>query len=293
MKLELKIDTVENISREDFIKNYYKPQKPVIIKNIINQQPAGSKWTLDWFKENHGDIDVELFDSKKTNYNKTAITQAHLTMKFAEYINHLQQNTMNDFRIFLFNIFKIRPELKKDYSCPKIFESFLKDKGFVFFGGQGSVTRMHQDIDMSNVLLTQFDGLKRVLLFAPAYSKLLYRLPYNTFSMVDIDNPDYEKFPGLKYVKGYDITLERGDALFMPSGYWHHIIYTTAGFGVSYRKPGPHIKNIFKGLLYLTVYMPFDKLMNYLFKDKWYQHKKNVAVKRANKEIMKLTKQKT
>jgi ribosomal protein L16 Arg81 hydroxylase len=287
MQLNLKIDVVENISRDDFINKYFIPQKPVIIKNIIKEQPAAEKWTLDWFKDNHGDIEVKLYDSKKTNYNKTAITKHHLSMKFADYINTLQQNTYNDFRIFLFNIFKIRPQLKNDFACPGIFESFLKDKGFVFFGGKGSVTRMHQDIDMSNVLLTQFDGLKRVLLFSPQYSKLLYKLPYNTFSMVDIDNPDYEKFPGLKYVKGYDVTLERGDALFMPSGYWHHIIYTTAGFGVSYRKPGPGLKNIFTGLLYLVIYMPFDKLMNYLFKNKWYEHKKNIAIKRAQKEITK------
>lgn len=288
MDLSLKIDVVENISTTDFNDNYFIPQKPVVIKGIIDEQPAGKKWTLQWFKENYGDLIVDLYDSKKTNYTKTAITNPDLQMRFADYIDLITSNEPSDYRIFLFNIFKKCPELTNDFKCPKIFESFLSDLGFVFFGGINSVTRMHQDIDMSNVLLTQFDGKKRVVLFSPDYSELLYKLPFNTFGLVDIENPDYEKFPGLKYVKGYDIILERGDAVFMPSGYWHHVAYLTGGFGVSFRKISMSLPTLAKGAANLALYMPIDKLLNNVLKANWYNFKKDLAFKRSNRKIVKV-----
>ena len=282
MDLSLKIDVIEPISREEFDEKYFYPQKPVVIRGVVSDQPAGEKWTLPWFKENHGDIMVDLVDSKRTNYAKTAITEPDLQMRFGDYIDLITSNEPTDYRIFLFNIFKSVPSLKDDLKCPTFFESALKDMGFVFFGGIGSVTRLHQDIDMSNVLLTQFDGKKRVVLFSPDQSAMLYRLPFNTFGLVDIDHPDYEKFPALKNIKGYDITLERGDAVFMPSGYWHHIVYTTGGFGVSYRRPGTFSK-LLKGGVNLGVYMPADKIMTKLLGDKWYGYKAKVAMNRGNK----------
>jgi len=61
---------------------------------------------------------------------------------------------------------------------------------------------MHQDIDLCNVFLTQFAGRRRVVLFAPDQSQLLYKLPFNVPSTVDIDHPDYDACLALRYVKG-------------------------------------------------------------------------------------------
>lgn len=282
MDLSLKIDVVDNISRSDFDKYYFYPQKPVVLRGVFANQSANDKWTLPWFKENYGNLLVDLVDSKRTNYAKTAITEPDLQMPFADYIDLLLGNEPTDYRIFLFNIFKAIPELRNDLKCPDIFKSPLKEMGFVFFGGIGSVTRLHQDIDMSNVLLTQFDGQKRVLLFSPDQSARLYRLPFNTFGLVDLDHPDFEKFPALKGIKGYDITLERGDSVFMPSGYWHHIIYTTGGFGASFRRPGTMGKML-KGGVNLGLYLPLDKMLSKTFGDNWYDYKARIAMKRGAK----------
>jgi hypothetical protein len=285
MNLNLKADEVENISIGDFDRHYFNLQKPVILKGVIDDQPAALKWSMQWFKQTMGDTMVDLYDSKKTSSSKTAITKPDMQMRFGDYLGIISDDKPFDYRIFLFNIFKQNAALKDDLKCPAIFRSFLKEVGFVFFGGVNSVTRMHQDIDMSNVLLTQFDGKKRVVLFSPEYSGLLYKLPFNTFSLVDIEHPDYEKYPGLKYVQGYDIVLERGDTLFMPSGWWHHIEYLTGGFSVSYRKIGPDITTALKGVLNLSLYMPFDKLMTRFFDEKWYNYKRNLAFKRADREM--------
>jgi hypothetical protein len=203
-------------------------------------------------------------------------------MKFKDYLDIVLSNEHTDLRIFLYDLFKHNDQLKKEYPCPEILDGFLSDKAFMFFGGKDTTVRIHYDIDMSNVLHTHFGGRKKVILISPEYSKLLYCLPLNTYSLIDLDNLDYNKYPGLKFVKGYEVVLEPGDSIFMPSGYWHYMTYLEGSFSVSYRKIAPGLKFKLEGILNLAVFMPIDKLLNKFFGKEWVEAKNNIAQKRAN-----------
>jgi ribosomal protein L16 Arg81 hydroxylase len=278
------IHVVNKISDTDFKKNYLLPQKPLIIKGFANAYPAGKKWTMDYIMEVCGDVTIDLFDNLNSN-KSSAFTTPDTKMKFADYINIIQENTPTSLRMFLFNMFKVKPELRKDFPCPKLVKGILGKAGFMFFGAKDIKVRIHQDIDMSHVMLAQFHGRKKVILIAPHYSALVYKLPFNTHSLIDLDKPDYEKYPGLKYIETYECILEHGDALFIPSGYWHYITYLEGGFSVSYRKLADSYKNRLKGLLNICVYVPFDKLMNKLLGEKWLAKKEKIAAARANEAI--------
>lgn len=287
MKINKTIDSVDSISIKDFNEIYFKPQKPLLIKGLADHYPAGKKWTIDYLKELCGEVDVDIFDSSNKNTSSSAFTTPDLKMKFAEYVDKIIKDKPSSLRMFLFNMFKCKPELRKDFPCPYMFKGILGKMGYMFFGSKDTKVRIHQDIDMSNVLLTQFHGRKKVVLISPEYSDLLYRLPFNTYSLVDLDNPDYDKYPGLAYVEANEYILEPGDALYMPSGYWHYITYLDGGFAVSYRKLADSFKVKLTGALSLAVYMPFDKLMNFLIGKKWLSYKEHVAEMRANKAIIK------
>jgi ribosomal protein L16 Arg81 hydroxylase len=273
------------ISRKDFERTYLKPQKPVILRGLWKQYPAYNKWTMDYFRESMGDIEVSLFSSLKANPSET-LKVPHAKMKFNEYLDLIEKE-QTDLRLFLFPVFKHKPELLKDFGYPKVTGRYLKIP-FMFFGPAGSITRMHQDIDMSNVFLTQFAGRKRVVLFAPDQSDLLYRLPFNVHSTVDIDKPDYETYPAMQYAQGYSAVLEHGDTLFMPSGYWHHIEYLDGGFGLSVRTLGASVGTILKGGFNVTIRRKFDDWMRAINNDKWFNYKKRIAQKRAQKAMDKL-----
>lgn len=101
-----------------------------------------------------------------------------------------------------------------------------------------AVARMHRDMDNSNVFLTEFSGDKKVVLFSPNYDKLLYRYPFTTHTGVEIEDPDYDKFPGLHDVRGQHTILKKGETLFMPSRYWHYIRYNSVGIGMAFRSLG-------------------------------------------------------
>ena len=282
-----RINRVSDISKEEFNENYLYPQKPVVLKGLADKQPAGKKWSMDYIKQVCGDVIVDVFDNSNKN-SESAFTTPDLKMKFSDYADMLVENKPTSLRIFLFNMFKSKPELRKDFSCPDFFKGIMGRVGFMFFGAKGIKVRIHQDMDMSNVVLTQFYGRKKVVLVGPEYSRLLYKLPFNTHSLIDLDNPDYDKYPGLRYIEAYECILEPGDSVFMPSGYWHYITYLDGGFSVSYRKMAHSLSAKIAGFMSLAVYMPFDKLMNKVLGPKWLSIKERIAEKRANKLIRKI-----
>ncbi|MDF2449797.1 MAG: cupin-like protein [Bacteroidota bacterium] len=283
MDLSLKIDTVENISTEKFNSIYFKTQKPVVIKGLSRNTEAARKWSIQYFKDILGDVIVDVYDNGNKQSAKSAFTVPDLKMKFSEYLDILAKNEQTNLRIFLFDLFKYEARLKKEFPCPDLFKGLLDNIGHMFFGGKDTTVRIHYDIDMSNVLHTHFGGRKRVVLIAPEYSTLLYCLPLNTYSLINPDKPDYKKYPGLQYVKGYDFILEPGDSLFMPSGYWHYMTYLESSFSVSYRRIGPSVQAPIQGMLNLGLYMPTDKLLNKVMDNKWLAMKEQIAENRINR----------
>ncbi|MGZ3862244.1 MAG: cupin-like domain-containing protein [Bacteroidia bacterium] len=281
MELLQKVDVVQDISPEDFYKRYFKTQTPLVIKGMARNTFAGRWWSLDYFKDTMGDTVVDVYDNKKGNPS-SANTTADMKMKLSDFINEISSSEKCDLRIFLYNMFKHNPQLKKEFPCPKLFEGLLDKIGHMFFGGKNTTVRIHYDIDMSNVMHTHFGGKKRVVLIAPEYSYLLYCLPLNTYSLIDPDKPDYKRYPGLALVKGYDFIIEPGDSVFIPAGYWHYMTYLEPGFSVSYRKMPVSISAKVAGFLNLFVYMPLDKMLNGIYGPKWLEVKKGIANNRAD-----------
>jgi hypothetical protein len=236
------LPVVDTISPEDFKNEFYNKNLPVIIKDLSHQWPAYNKWNWDYFKQLVGDKKVPLYNNVKSDAY-TPINKADDYKTFGEYIDMISQGPAA-WRIFLFNIFDHAPQLINDFTWPEhLMKGFIKKYPMLFTGGATSITHMHFDIDLSNILHTQFAGRKRVLLFPYNEQHKLYRKPFEVLSLADFSNYydagkskiDVLKFPALKLTKGYDVILEHGDTLFMPSGYWHHMEYLESGFAMSLR----------------------------------------------------------
>lgn len=85
---------------------------------------------------------------------------------------------------------------------------FLDKYPSMFFGGKGSETFLHYDIDMAHIFHTHFNGRKKVLLFDNKWKERLYLLPFATYALEDynIAKPDFEKFPALNGVQELNVT---------------------------------------------------------------------------------------
>lgn len=277
------IDIVKDITPQIFKKEYLLKEKPVVLRGLWNSYPASKKWTVDYFKEQLGDIEVGVFDAKMQKDDRS-FKQPHLKMKFSDYLNSITSDKEIDVRLFLFNIFKHKPELKNDFSYPPLTRFYIKIP-FMFFGGKNSKVRIHHDMDWSNVFLTQLHGRKEVYLFHPRYSKLLYKYPFGVHSSVNLDEPDYKKYPGLKYVNGMHCIMEPGDTLFMPSGYWHYIKYLEGGYAINQRALSPYPRNWLHGLWNVAVLSNLDDLFRKLFGNGWYNYKLKRTQHNAEKAI--------
>lgn len=285
------VDTFETITPEEFRERYYNTGTPVVIKDLAKAWPAYEKWNWQFFKDLVGDKRVPLYHNEKSD-SYTPINKADDYKTFGEYIDMISSGPAG-WRIFLFNIFDHAPQITKDFTWPEhLMKGFVKKYPMLFVGGETSITHMHFDIDLSHILHTQFAGRKRVLLFPYNQQKRLYRKPFEVLSEADFSHyhhnngkPDYEKFPALKLAEGYEVTLNHGDTLFMPAGFWHHMEYLQSGFAMSLRALQPTLGGKLKGVWNLFGMRTIDTLMKKTVPHWWYNSKKKKLYKRAAKEL--------
>ena len=105
----------------------------------------------------------------------------------------------------------------------------------VWIGPPGSTTKLHYDDDPLS-LLVQIKGSKRIRIYSPDQSRLLY--PQSTcpnleeygtrFSRFDGDPTamtlvERERFPNLTAAQFLDVEIHPGDMIFIPSGWWHFV----------------------------------------------------------------------
>ncbi|MEO6346423.1 MAG: cupin-like domain-containing protein [Aquaticitalea sp.] len=286
MALDLQdIPRVKTITKEAFLRDYFKPQKPVVIERFIEDWPAFSKWNLDYMKATFGDTIVPLYDDRPVD-SKEGFNEPHARMKMSDYIDLLKREPTK-FRIFLWNALKEVPQLQNDYTFPDFGLSLMKGLPMLFFGGRNSHTFMHYDIDLANIFHFHFEGKKEIILFDQEQSKYIYKVPHALITREDIDfsNPDFKKWPVLAKAKGYKTELNHGEVLYMPEGYWHYMKYITPGFSMSLRAIARNPKNFGMAVYNIVIMRHFDSLMRRLKGQKWIDWKNEEAVKRTDKNL--------
>ncbi|MFD2556177.1 cupin-like domain-containing protein [Sphingobacterium tabacisoli] len=279
------VDTVQDISKEDFLKKYFIPQRPVLIKGYARKWKDFDKWNLDYIYSQVGEQEVGLYDNKPADPNK-ATNEPVTRMRFKDYITLIKKQP-SDYRIFFYIITDHLPELLKNFSYPDLGFKYFKRIPTLFFGGSEARVLMHYDVDLGDLLHFQFEGKKRVLLFPPDQSAFLYKVPLSVHTVYNIDyeNPDYQEFPALQYAQGYEIFMEHGDALFMPSGYWHFNRYLEAGFSITLRSFPSGPKRLLKMLNEVFIIRYTDKIMRKIWKKKWVQRKQEKAYQKSQEAL--------
>ncbi len=95
----------------------------------------------------------------------------------------------------------------------------------------GNRTRISAHFDFPDNLACVVAGNRRFTLFPPEQIENLYVGPLDrtpsgqAISLVDLSNPDFERFPKFATALEAALTheLEPGDAIFIPSMWWHHV----------------------------------------------------------------------
>jgi len=277
---ELKLSPIEKVSlidQKNFTDSYFKPLRPLVIQDMAKSWPALKKWTPNFFEEQHGSKQVKVYNEGFVAAGKNYMSMLK-TISLKEYIKEVTTTTQ-DLRMFLYNIKSEIPELVDDIVFPSLVDGLSKKFIFMFFGCKGSVTQMHFDIDMSHVFHTAIYGTKTIYLFPHEQGKNLHNYPFTCRSYVDVEHPDFERFPGLKGVQGFKVVLEAGETLYIPSGYWHHVVYDEASCAISLRCASQTWLGKLQGFYNLIIMSSIDRLMNKISPQSWFDWKEQQALK--------------
>lgn len=269
------VDRINSVDRELFLERYLSPRKPVVFTRLAEEWPAMAKWTPEFFKSNYGHLMVNVYNAKFASPGSGYMSSVG-KMAFGEYLERVLTED-DDLRMFLYNMPSEIPELKADIPLPAIADGFSARFMFMFFGCRGSVTPLHYDIDMSHVFHTAIHGSKRFIIFAPGDSRRLYQHPFTVRSYVDVDRPDFRRFPALESATGYEVILRPGETLFIPCGYWHYVYYEEGGYAISLRCSNERFSEWLQGWFNLLLISPIDRIMNGLLADRWFRWKENRA----------------
>lgn len=226
-------------SMETFYKKMFMPKVPAVLEDCIKHWRALRQWRhLNYLIKIAGSrtVPVEI----GSRYTDDDWTQKLLN--FSEFLQKYVLSKRNRVGYLAqHQLFDQIPELKNDFTVPEYCNFTDNDDNVeqpdvnAWFGPSGTVSPLH--FDPKNNFLCQVVGYKRIILYHPDDTPNLY--PYDTrllnnTAQVDPLNPDYEKWPDFKKIKGHVAYLKPGDILYIPPKWWHHVTSLTASFSISF-----------------------------------------------------------
>ncbi len=236
--------SVEKVERrkkppaKEFFERYLATGTPVVFTDAMRGWKALRRWNPSYFKRRIGEVEllVTMGRDGDPDYDMhTAERSKKLTMaELAERVQKTKKS--NDFYLVANNHAMDHPEmqvlLEDVVFDPKYFHH-ENTRGAVslWFGPRGTVTPMHHDT--TNIVLHQVYGRKRLQLLSPFETDALPHLR-SVYCDIDPEKPDPEHRPVLDRMRLLEVELKKGDALFIPVGWFHHVRALEASINISF-----------------------------------------------------------
>jgi hypothetical protein len=257
----------------EFYRNWVCPNIPVIFKNSINHWPALQKWSPSYLREMLGakEISVAVTPNGLADAvceNKFILAEDR-KMLFSDFLDIMESPSLGEPGIFYVqeqngNFTGEFPEIISDAETGIKWatEAFGKDPDAVNFwmGDCRAITSLHKD-HYEN-LYCVISGQKTFTLYPPTDMPYIphqeymvaryHQNEYNKFEIindptatghpsetipwipVDPLNPDYETYPEFAKVKSVSCTVKKGDVLYLPSLWFHHVQQTQATIAINF-----------------------------------------------------------
>lgn len=214
------------IPREEFLRDFYTQNVPVVIEGLLQDWPALLQWNVDYLRSRFGDCEVEVQagrDAEEEYEIKSHLLKQRMSLRVfldtIEGIGHSNNYYMTANNCAANNEFVSR--LWQDVGdIPDYLDRTSPNRGFFWLGPAGAVTPMHHDL--THNLMAQILGRKRVKLVSPADLAYMYNHRH-CFTEVDPESAEQSGHPMFEGVNVHEVLLQPGDCLFLPVGWWHHV----------------------------------------------------------------------
>ena len=278
--------------------NYYrkKTEKPILYKNVDIE--LLKKYDFDYFKKNHGDMDILITYSKPESVDMLTKVKRVTLKDYCDKIMHkhpewyFKTEDEYDFLALL--------GIKNDivYEFDKIFNTYknivFKNTSF-WMGAKNSTTGWHTDVDdLSYLYLVK--GKKKISLVSPKYNSNMYiKNIYaigSKWSHINFKDVDYKKYPKFKDAEVLTYILNEGDCIFIPKNWWHCVENLEDSIGITYKLYRQNqlmytlVEENFRKLYYNVKDTSEEEklLKNYITKEEYEKYSK--IIKENNKKLI-------
>lgn len=219
-----------------FERELLRTPRPVLIHGLAKSWRASERWTFEFFAREGKGVKVSV-----TKSVVETVRTRRVDVDLGDYVRHLLADdgtvsggSQQTYASFV-PLFKVMPQLRADIPMRELFGPLMLTAQSAWLGPAGTITGLHTDTFPN--ILTQLRGRKGLILFPPSPLDRLYRSPKfeaaTTVSLVDLREPDFERFPRLRELRPLVAILEEGDALYIPPGWWHYVVSETPSISLS------------------------------------------------------------
>ena len=208
-------------------------KQPILFEGVGDVWPWARKWTFDYISSVAGEVIVSRpSDDGIYRYHQFG------RMSFAEFAETLE--TTKDVYMGLNPMYRDDESphaheellaLATELTIPDFIDSAKLHAAYLWIGPGDNKTLLHYDPWAS--LLVVLEGSKRLAMFPPDQTPNMYgyrlldlksMFQYKVLDSAIVPTEiDQDRFPRVARAKGYDVTVEAGQAIYLPAGTWHYV----------------------------------------------------------------------
>jgi hypothetical protein len=218
------IARVRDLSSEAFLDHFYAPGRPVIIEGAMAGWPALERWTPEYLRAAVGEAVVEYQSGRSRNPEFELQKDRHKKRApFSRFMELIEGGQGNDAYITAYNSGSNAAALAPLHADLGTLDRYLTPaSGMLWIGPGGTFTPLH--FDLTNNLLAQVVGRKRVILLPPSQTHRLHHHRHVFSAVHDIeDEAQLQAHPSARQARTYAVDLAPGDLLYIPIGWWHQV----------------------------------------------------------------------
>ena len=205
-----------------FRSSWVARRQPVILRGLVPPEAPVLRWTPDALAQSYGDLPVPIARTSDgylaTDPRRGVLCDEQTLAQF-----FAQMRTPSPTGYMTVRTDTLPAALAHDLAPPVYCDGAPWVVSKLWMSTPGTIARLHQDL--ANNLHLQIHGHKRFLLVDPQHSAdvypagLLASMP--NAAQVDLLRPDLARFPRLARITVHVADLGPGDAIFLPSRWWH------------------------------------------------------------------------
>lgn len=236
--------TIAELSGEKFNREYRTPGKPLVITDLLaetvdwdldflSKQLDGRKFLVRDYGQGHSDV-------PRREWKKYC---DHIQMTMREFAAHIRDGSAQNRNLYLAQnpigdseaVKTIANEMR--FLTETLgFEPIIPTASLnLWLGAVGHIEPLH--FDPGDGTMIMMHGKKRVVLYPPKQSQNLY--PFGFYdvlpfwvSQVNSLEPDFQTYPNFARAAQdrYEVVLSPGQALYIPTHWWHEVIAVGEGY---------------------------------------------------------------